>query len=313
MDKEKTSNVSVAVVLPCYNEAATIAKVIADFQKALPEARICVFDNLSTDDSADLARQAGAEVYNVRRHGKGHVMRAAFEIIDADAIVVADADDTYYADEVSTLLEPVLRGEADMVVGNRLERAAKGSMVTLHRIGNWLIVWSINRIFGTSFQDVLSGYRVFSRKFIETVPVLTTGFEIETEMSLQALEEELLIIELPVSYRSRPQGSVSKLNTFQDGFRILTTAGLLLLDHHPMRLFGWVSLACGSIVAVAGVLRIANYLSWTTLPEALLTGLMLLFAPVAVMFFGLGLTLNAINTRIRELKQIIHRNKKFDV
>lgn len=312
MDKDMPPNVTV-VALPCYNEAPTIGKVVADFQKALPGARIYVFDNLSTDDSAELARQAGATVVSVNRQGKGHVMRAIFNKLDADAIIVADADDTYFADEVSNLVDPVLSGEVDMVVGNRLQRADKGSMVPLHRIGNWLIVWSINRIFGTRFEDVLSGYRVFSRRFVETVPVLTTGFEIETEMSLQALEEELLIIEIPISYKSRPQGSVSKLNSFRDGSRILTTAGLLLIDHHPMRIFGWVSLACWMIVAVAGVLRIANYLSLNTLPEALLTGLMLLFSPIAVMFFGLGLTLNSTNTRIRELKQIIHRNMRTDV
>ena len=303
---------SIDIAIPCYNEAVTIAKVVADFQAVLPEADIFVFDNNSTDNSTAIAQEAGAVVHQVRKQGKGQVMRAIFDTLTADVVVLVDGDDTYYAQDAPLLLEALKQQDADMVVGNRLESASDESMVRLHRYGNALIGNIINRMFGTSYGDILSGYRVFSRSFIETVPVLTSGFEVETEMTLQALEEGLHLVEVPIRYRSRPEGSESKLRSFQDGWHILVTAAMLLRDHQPLRLFGIFSLLSGLIAFTAGLLRFSNYLALTAFSDALLTGIILLFAPIAVIAFGVGLILSAINTRFREMKQIMHRNKKFN-
>ena len=306
-----TMSETIVVAIPCYNEAVTIAKVVADFHAALPDADIHVFDNSSTDDSRALARQAGAIVHSVRKQGKGHVMRAIFDTIEADAVIVVDGDDTYFAEDATLLIDARKQTEADMIVGNRLQAASDDSMVRMHQFGNALLSKTINRMFATDYHDILSGYRVFNRKFIESVPVLTSGFEIETEMTLQALEEGLHIVEVPIRYRSRPEGSESKLRAFHDGWRIIVTAAMLLRDHQPLRLFGLISAACLVVVIIASVLRISNYLELTTFPDSLISGIILLFAPIAVIAFGVGLTLSAINTRFREMKQIMQRNKKI--
>lgn len=302
----------IAVAIPCYNEAITIAKVIGDFRTVLPQASIHVFDNNSSDDSAELAAQAGAQVHRVHRQGKGHVMRAIFDTLVADAVVVVDGDDTYYAEDAPKLLEPVLCADADMVVGNRLPAASDESMLRLHQFGNRLIVGVVNRMFGTTYRDILSGYRVFSCRFLETVPLLTSGFEIETEITLQALEEGLRVVELPIRYRSRPQGSQSKLRSFQDGYRILLTAAILLRDHHPLRVFGLFSLFCWLIALFAGILRVLTYFDITPLSDIMLTGAVLLFSLTGVIAFGIGLTLSAITTRFREMRQIMQRNRRIN-
>jgi glycosyltransferase involved in cell wall biosynthesis len=303
---------SIAVAIPCYNEAVTIGKVIKDFKEVLPGAAIHIFDNNSTDKSSDLAREAGAVVHQVRKQGKGNVIQAIFDTITADALIVVDGDDTYYPEEAHKLIGPVLRGEADMVVGNRLPNATGRSMRRLHQFGNRLIVWTINRMFKTQYLDILSGYRVFSRRFVRSIPLLSHGFETETELTLLALEREMEIVEIPVSYRNRPEGSKSKLRSFRDGRRILMTAAMLLRDHKPIRLFGIISLACFFISGAAAVLRVLNYLGITSFPNQVLTGTIIIMSPLAVMSFAIGLILNAINTRFRELNQIIIRNKMLD-
>jgi glycosyltransferase involved in cell wall biosynthesis len=300
----------VVVAIPCYNEALTIAKVVADFRRVLPEAEIHVFDNNSSDDSVELARAAGAHVQRVPKQGKGYVCQMIFERLYADALIMVDGDDTYHAEDAPRLLEPVLNGEADMVVGNRLQAASDESMVRLHQFGNRLIVGTINKMFGTAYIDILSGYRVFGPRFLENVPVLTSGFEIETEMTLQALEAGLAVIELPVSYRSRPQGSQSKLRTWSDGYRIMLTAAILLRDHRPLVVFGLVSALCWLGAGAAAALRVLNYLAITAYPDSLLTGLILLLVPLGGISFAVGLILNAVNTRFQEMKQIMQRNKK---
>jgi hypothetical protein len=197
-----------------------------------------------------------------------------------------------------------------MVVGNRLQAASDESMVRLHQFGNRLIVGTINKMFGTAYVDILSGYRIFGPRFLENVPVLTSGFEIETEMTLQALEAGLTVIELPVSYRSRPQGSESKLRTWSDGYRIMLTAAILLRDHRPLVVFGLVSALCWLGAGAAAALRVLNYLAITAYPDSLLTGLILLLVPLGGISFAVGLILNAVNTRFQEMKQIMQRNKK---
>ncbi|GER94625.1 glycosyl transferase [hot springs metagenome] len=300
----------IAVAIPCYNEALTIAKVVSDFRRVLPNASIYVFDNNSNDGSAMLAKEAGAIVYHVRKQGKGNVMRAIFNTISADAVIVVDGDDTYEADDALILLKPVLNNEADMVVGNRLPNATNDSLRKLHQIGNRLIVASINRMFDTNYHDILSGYRVFSRRFIDSVPLLKPGFETETEITLQALENGLEVIEIPISYRSRPAGSQSKLRSFRDGFRIMLTAFVILRDHNPMRLFGFTSLLCFFTVFIAAILRVMNYLNITELPSQILTGVMLLFLPVGTIAFGIGIILSSINSRFKEIRYLITRNRQ---
>lgn len=298
---------TIVVAVPCYNEVITIAKVVRDFRAVLPDAAIHVFDNNSTDGSAAAAGEAGAIVHRVYRQGKGHVMRAILDTMQADALIVVDGDDTYLAEESPVLLAPILRREADMVVGNRLHQVSEGSLRQLHQVGNRVIVACINVMFHTAFRDILSGYRVFSRRFVESVPILTPGFETETELTLRALTEDLVITEIPISYRSRPAGSLSKLRSFHDGYRIMLTAVMLLRDLHPLRLFGSMSVLC-SLVALTGLgLRLLTYGGIPTLPTSVLAAGVLLFAPLGILTFGIGLILNAINTRYRETHQLLNR------
>ncbi|MGK7875790.1 MAG: glycosyltransferase [Xenococcaceae cyanobacterium] len=306
-------SITIAVAIPCYNEEITIAKVVRDFQAALPKSSIHVFDNNSTDGSAKLAKAAGATVHHVRKRGKGWVMQAIFNKLKADALIVVDGDDTYYAKEASRLLEPILRGEADMVVGNRRQKITSKSMRKLHQMGNYLIVKAINLMFDSAYQDILSGYRAFSRNFVESVPILTPGFETETELTLRALVEEMDVVEVPISYQSRPAGSYSKLQSFQDGYRIMLTSAILLRDLYPLRLFGMTSFICLSIVLMAGTLRFLIFIGIPTLSTSLLTGLILLFAPLSLLTFGIGIILNAINTRFREMNQLLRRTQRTNV
>ena len=302
-------NAKIAVTIPCYNEAVTIGKVVRDFTAILPQATIHVFDNNSEDGSADLARKAGAYVHHVRKRGKGHVMQAIFDSIDTDILVVVDGDDTYYAEDALRLIEPILKGEADMVVGNRLKSATDESMSRLHQFGNRLILKAVNFMFKTNYKDILSGYRAISRRFVKNVPLLTSGFEIETELTLQALEREIEITEIPISYRNRPEGSESKLKSFHDGSRIIMTASIILRDHKPIRLFGLISLLCFLFAGISTALRILNYFGITSLPNEVLTGVVLIFSPLGIVSLAIGLILCAVNTRFRELNQLIDRNK----
>jgi glycosyltransferase involved in cell wall biosynthesis len=317
MDAEKSQNTdtgeqTVVVAIPCYNEALTIAKVIGDFQRVLPGSPIHVFDNNSTDDSREIAKTTGAILHSVQKQGKGNVMRAIFDSISADMLVVVDGDDTYFAEDVHKLIAPVMNGEAEMAVGDRIPAAGDESMKPHRRLGNIMIVAAINRLFGTQFRDILSGYRVFSRRFVDTIPLLTPGFETETELTLLALEEDLDIIEIPISYRSRPAGSESKLHALKDGYRIMLTAVVLLRDHHPVRFFGAAGIICILFGIVAGILRVLNFIALTDFSNSLLSGLVLLLLPLGTLSIGVGLILNAINTRFKQVKQIMQREKRQD-
>ena len=299
----------IAVAIPCLNEAVTIKKVVTDFKTVLPDAEIHVFDNNSTDHSSDLAREAGALVHRVLKPGKGFVLQAIFDEIKADAVVLVDGDGTYLAEDIHRLLPPILQGEADMVVGNRLPFASDDTMRRHRQLGNTLIVKGINLMFGTKYRDILSGYRVFSRHFVETVPLLTPGFEIETEMTLQALEEGMFILEIPISYRSRPANSHSKLNAFRDGYRIMMTAAMLLRDHNPLRVFGLVALISLMVAFILTPFLLNQWGNGNISGVVLLAGI-LIFVLFSVLAFGIGLLLNAINTRFRQLKQIMQRNQQ---
>ena len=217
-------NKNIAVLLPCYNESLTIKKVIEDFKRVLPSSNIYVYDNNSTDGSGDIAREACACVRKITQQGKGHVVRRMFQEIDADIYVMVDSDDTYPAEEVEKLIAPVASGEADMAIGDRLsstymtENKRPG-----HNFGNVLVCSLIKLLWRYPIRDVMTGYRVFSRRFVKTCPVLSKGFEIETEMTLHTLDKRMSLVEIPVQYRDRPKGSFSKLSTISDGFRVLKT------------------------------------------------------------------------------------------
>lgn len=244
------NNIKIAILLPCYNEALTIEKTIMDFKKELPESSIYVFDNASTDDSAAIAANAGAIVIPVSRRGKGNVVRAMFREIDADVYVMADADDTYPADEVSELIRPILSHEADMTTGDRLsstyytENKRPG-----HNFGNALVCRLIKFLWGCEVKDVMTGYRAFSRQFVKTCPVLSDGFEIETEITLHSVDKRLRIKEIPIQYRDRPAGSASKLHTLRDGCRVLSTIFNTFRLYRPLHFFGII----GCILFLTGI------------------------------------------------------------
>lgn len=244
----------IAVLIPCYNESKTIEKVVRDFRAALPEAVVYVYDNNSTDGTDKLARAAGAVVRYEHQQGKGNVIRSMFREIDAEAYLMADGDDTYPAEFARALIDPVLRGEADMTIGDRLSATYfSENKRPFHNMGNSMVRSLINTLFDTDVKDIMTGYRSFSYEFVKTFPVLSQGFEIETEMTIHALDKNLHLVSVPVTYRDRPQGSVSKLNTYSDGARVLRTVFRLYRDYRPLRFFGIIALILLAIALLLGV------------------------------------------------------------
>jgi len=297
--------VRTTVAIPCYNEAPTIAKVVADFRAQLPEAEILVVDNASSDDSAARAAEAGARVVREKRRGKGYVMQTILETVSADVCIVVDGDDTYFAEDVHQLLDPVRADHADMVVGDRLRNASSEALNDVHRFGNRVILAIINMAFRTRFQDVLSGYRVMNRNFMATVPLITGGFETETELTLQGLEKGMVIREVPIRYRARPEGSVSKLSPFADGYRILITMAVLLRNHRPLYFFSSIALGLLIADAVYAAALLAHRLPpYGTLVHAgVLAGVALLGGGLVLV----GILLNAVSAGFQELLALQRR------
>ncbi|MDR0594622.1 MAG: glycosyltransferase family 2 protein [Bifidobacteriaceae bacterium] len=244
----------VAVLLPCYNEAQTIGQVVEDFRAVLPQATVYVYDNNSTDASAEVAVAAGAVVRGEPMQGKGFVMRSMFRDIEADCYVLADADNTYPAEAAPAMVEAVIAGRADMVVGDRLSSTYfTQNKRRFHSGGNVLVRKLVNSLFGGSVSDIMTGYRAFSHTFVKSFPVLSTGFEIETEMTIFALESRLRVASQPVEYRDRPPGSESKLSTIPDGLRVLKTIAKLLKDYRPMLFFNILALLCLVLGLILGL------------------------------------------------------------
>lgn len=299
----------IAILIPCLNEEKTIGKVIHDFRRALPTARIIVFDNGSSDASAKIAQEAGAEVIYEHRPGKGHVVQAMFEKVASDLYIIVDGDDTYPAEEVHKLIEPIMENQADMVVGTRLQQADNGSFKAARRLGNVLITALLNLCFRTKLTDILSGYRAMSRELVENIPLLSSGFEIETELTLQALKYGYRILEIPIRYHSRPQGSESKLRSFRDGFRIVTTIVALLRDHRPMTFFPLITLILVISGLIAGFVVIRQYFELGIvgrLPLGVLAvGLILL----GFLFFMTGFIVDALNRRFEEMLSLRKRQR----
>ena len=242
MKKEET-NKKIAVLIPCYNESKTIEKVVKDYKKALPEADIYVYDNNSKDHTDEIAKKAGAIVKYEYRQGKGNVIRSMFRDIDADCYLMIDGDDTYPAENAREMCDLVLNGRADMVIGDRLSSTYfTENKRPFHNFGNRIVRLLINKLFNNHIKDIMTGYRAFSYDFVKGFPVLSKGFEIETEMTIHAVDKNYKLVEIPVTYRDRPEGSVSKLNTYSDGMKVLKTIAVLFKEYKPMGFFGLISL-----------------------------------------------------------------------
>lgn len=232
----------IAVLIPCYNESRTIEKVVRDFRRVLPEAVVYVYDNNSNDGTGDIAARAGAVVRKERMQGKGNVIRRMFREIDADCYLMVDGDDTYPAEDAPAMVAAVLNEQADMVVGDRLSSTYfTENKRPFHNMGNGLVRASINRLFGSDVKDIMTGYRAFSYAFVKTYPVLSKGFEIETDMTIHAINRRMQVANVVVSYRDRPDGSESKLNTYQDGMKVLMTIARLYKNYRPFAFFGFLA------------------------------------------------------------------------
>ena len=276
------SNNKIAILIPCYNEELTIEKVINDFRKELPEAEIYVYNNNSKDKTEEIAQKNGAIVKREYKQGKGNVVRSMFYDIDADFYIMADGDDTYPAESVHALLEPVLTGQADMVTGDRLSNGTyqKENKRHFHQFGNSLVRNSINILFHSHLHDIMTGYRAFNKKFVKNIPVLSQKFEIETEMTLHALDKNYRIKEIPIVYRDRPNGSTSKLSTLGDGIKVVKTIVKMFKDYKPLTFFTTIAVLLFVIGLLVGIPVIAEFVKTnyiTKVPSSILaTGIVLL-------------------------------------
>lgn len=258
----------IAVLIPCYNEEKTIFKVVNDYKKVLPEADIYVYDNNSTDRTVEFAKQAGAIICHEYRQGKGNVIRRMFREIDAQCYIMTDGDDTYPAENAREMADLVLQKKVDMVVGDRLSSTYfSENKRPFHNFGNSLVRKSINVLFHNDIKDIMTGYRAFSYEFVKTFPVLSKGFEIETEMSIHAVDKNMYVENVVVDYRDRPEGSESKLNTYSDGFKVLNTIGRLYRTYNPMGFFGMIAAVLAIISVVFFIPVFAEYMKTGLVPN----------------------------------------------
>lgn len=295
-------NEKIAVLIPCYNEELTIEKVVKDFKKELPEADIYVYDNNSKDKTAEIAKNAGAIVRTENRQGKGNVVRTMFREIEADIYVMVDGDDTYPAEFVHELIKPVRENEADMTIGDRLSNGTYQQEIkkNFHEFGNNLVRGSINLLFNNKLKDIMTGYRVFNKIFVKNMPVMSPKFELETEMTLFALDKKFRIKEIPIVFRERPEGSESKINTVSDGIKVIKTIIKMFKDHKPLRFFTIIAMILFVIGMVIGIPVLVEYFNTryiTKVPSAILaTGIITL----AVIAAQCGVILHTIVKQHRE-------------
>ncbi|WP_290457739.1 glycosyltransferase [Faecalibaculum rodentium] len=304
-----TKQQKIAVLIPCYNEALTVKKVIEDYREAFPTADIYVYDNNSTDDTAEIARNAGAIVKHEYAQGKGNVIRAMFKDIDADCYIMADGDDTN--PPVPKMAEIVLRGEAEMVIGDRLSSTYfEENKRLFHNTGNKMVRSLINTLFEVNVTDIMTGSRAFSYTFVKTFPVLSKGFEIETEMTIHAAANNLRMVEVPTNYRDRPEGSESKLNTYSDGFKVLKTIARLFKEYKPMAFFGIFGLLA-FIVSIIMAIPVFNEYFQTGLvlrfPTLIVAGFIFI---VALLLFMIGILLEVIAKKNRQLFELFYIRTK---
>ena len=302
-------DLAVAVLIPCYNEEVAISKVIQDFHRALPLAKIFVYDNNSRDQTVSLAIAAGAIVRNVSRQGKGHVVRQMFADIDADIYLLVDGDDTYDAFVAPTMIQLLLQNALDMVVGTR-QTDEKEAYRTGHRTGNAFLTLVVTAIFGREFTDILSGYRVFSKRYVKSFPVFSEGFQIETEMTVHALELAMPTGEIDTIYRSRPEGSTSKLRTYRDGFRILFMILSLIRAERPLPFFAIVALFFALLAIILIIPILVTYIHTGLVPRFptafLAMGLML----IAFLSVTSGIVLDTVTKGRREMKRLFYLSTK---
>ena len=287
-------NNKIAVLIPCYNEEVTIHKVVSDFKRELPEADIYVYDNNSSDDTSKLAKDAGAIVRFEPRQGKGNVVRQMFRDIDADCYLMVDGDDTYPAESARELCEPILNGEADMRVGDRLSNGtyAEENKRAFHGFGNDLVRAMIKWIYGYSFDDVMTGYRAFSRPFVKTFPVMSEGFQIETEISIHAVDRRWRIKDVPIIYRDRPEGSISKLNTIGDGMKVMIAIASLFKNYRPLKFFSLAALVLAVIGLLLGIPVIVEFFETGLVPRLPTALLATAFMFLCGLSFATGLVLD---------------------
>lgn len=301
---------SICVVIPCYNEGVTIKKVIKDFKTELPDADIIVINNNSTDDSEEIAINNGAKVIREPRQGKGFVVEKIVKELDYDIYIMVDGDDTYPANKIHDLLKPIIEQKADIVVGSRLQHYSTSAFKKFHKLGNNLVRFLVNFTGDANLRDIMSGYRVFTRDLAKKIPIISSGFEIETELTIQMLYYNVKIVEIDVPYKERPEGSFSKLNTYKDGFRVVSLIFRLLRTFKPLYFFSLVSMVFLTFSLIAGYFPIYDYLNNPNhyvehVPLAILaSGLAL----ISIGTFFVGILLHTINYRIKELHSVITRN-----
>lgn len=300
MEKKK-----IAVLIPCYNESKTVEKVIKDYKETLPEADIYVYDNNSTDGTDKIAKKAGAVVKYEYKQGKGNVIRSMFRQIDADCYLMIDGDDTYPKEHAREMCDLILNGKADMVIGDRLSSTYfTENKRPFHNLGNKLVRFLINKLFKNNIKDIMTGYRAFSYEFVKGFPVLSKGFEIETEMTIHAVDKNFKLVEVPVTYRDRPAGSVSKLNTYRDGFRVLKTIAILFKEYKPgffFSILGILSLMCSLLLGIPVVIEYMNTGIVPRFPSLIVSGVFLI---ISLLLWITGIMLQVIAKKHKQLYEL---------
>ncbi len=300
MEKKK-----IAVLIPCYNESQTISKVVKDYKKALPEADIYVYDNNSSDNTDKIAKKAGAIVKYEYRQGKGNVIRSMFRDLDYDCYLMIDGDDTYPAENAREMCDLVLNGKADMVIGDRLSSTYfQENKRPFHNIGNKMVRWFINTIFKNNIKDIMTGYRAFSYDFVKGFPILSKGFEIETEMTIHAVDKNFKVVEIPVQYRDRPEGSVSKLNTISDGIKVLKTIGRLFEEYRPALFFNIMASIFLILFLIFFSPVLIEYFKTSAVPRFPTLIVSTLFGVIAILLWITGVILEIIAKKHKQLYEL---------
>ncbi|HIS12393.1 MAG TPA: glycosyltransferase [Candidatus Onthocola stercoravium] len=295
----------IAVLIPCYNEAVTIEKVIKDYKKALPSADIYVYDNNSTDGTDKIAKKAGAIVRYEYRQGKGNVIRTMFREIDADCYLMIDGDDTYPSENAKEMCDLVLYGRADMVIGDRLSSTYfSENKRPFHNFGNRIVRFLINFLFKNKVKDIMTGYRAFSKEFVKGFPVLSKGFEIETEMTIHAVDKNFKLVEVPVDYRDRPEGSVSKLNTYSDGIKVIRMIATLFKEYKPFYFFGLFALLFLILALIFGIPVVVEYFKIGLVPRFPTLIVASIFLVLSMLFWITGIILEVIVKKHKQLYEL---------
>ena len=300
---------TIAVLIPCYNESQTIDKVVKDYKKVLPEADIYVYDNNSSDHTDEIAKKAGAIVRYEYRQGKGNVIRTMFRELDYDCYLMIDGDDTYPAENAREMCDLVLNGKADMVVGDRLSSTYfKENKRMFHNMGNVVVRWFINTIFKNNIKDIMTGYRAFSYNFVKGFPILSKGFEIETEMTIHAVDKNFKIVEIPVQYRDRPAGSESKLNTISDGIKVLRTIGRLFEEYRPALFFNIIASIFFILFLIAFLPVVIEYFKTGSVPRFPTLIVSTLLGVITIVMWITGVILEIIAKKHKQLYELYMNN-----